>query len=66
MTIDIAKGELQTIRDVVHVAIYRMEHAPCPSASGDSPTIMRKLNRKLNRALKAAYGHDCCGDRYYT
>ena len=65
MKIDIATGELQAVRGVVNDAIYRLEHAPHPEV-GSRSAILRKLNRKLNRALKAAFGHDCCGDRYYT
>ena len=65
MKIDIAKDELQAIRDGINDSIYRLEHAPHPEV-GSRPAIMRKFNRKLNAALKKAYGHDCCGNRYYT
>ena len=58
MKIDIAKDDLWWIRDALSRAIYQMENCPNPSAWGKSPDICRKFNRKLNRAMKKAFGHD--------
>ena len=66
MKIDIAKDELQVIRDVVDNSIYLREHVPFPGVYGNTAQILRKLNRKLNKALKQAYGHDCDGSHYRT
>lgn len=64
MKIDIAKEDLWWIRNVVSNAIYQMENCPNPAAHSRAPQICRKLNRKLNRAIKKAYGHDMMASNY--
>ena len=66
MRIAIAKGDLQTLRDVARIAIDKMENCSNPSAFGDGPKVGRKFIRKINRALKSVHGHDCNGKEYLT
>lgn len=60
MKIDIAKEDLWWIRNTLSEAIWRMENCPNPSAHSKAPIICRKINRKLNSALKKAYGKNYC------
>ena len=39
--------------------VRNMEGCPNPSAYDRLPQVGRKLNRKINKALKKCYGHDC-------
>lgn len=67
MLIDIAKADLLTLRREMHDR-YRQLKAT-PAASSDDPqfrravepqmAVLAKMVRKLNRACKRAYGHDC-------
>lgn len=66
MKIDINKDDLWIIRDAINDVIYRRENCPHPPAWGNTTLILRKLNRKLNRALKKVYSHDCNGESYFT
>jgi len=66
MKIDIAKKDLWTIRSAINSDIYQKEHCADPSVWGDAPKVLRKLNRKLNMAMKRTCGHDCGGNTYYT
>jgi cob(I)alamin adenosyltransferase len=72
MKIDIAKSELQPLRREVHNRLFELRQTP--AAKSDDPAwravvsneiaILEKFIRKLNQALKAAYGHDCGGQFY--
>lgn len=64
MKIDIAKEDLWWLRDILSKAIDDMEMCPNPSAYGKSPSIARKINRKLNVAIKKAFGHDMHAEWY--
>lgn len=59
MKIDIAKKDLWCVRYIVHMMVRNMEGCPNPSAYDRLPQVGRKLNRKINKALKKCYGHDC-------
>lgn len=72
MKIDIAKEDLQPLRREVHNRLFELRQTP--AAQSDDPAwravvsseiaLLEKFIRKLNRALIATYGHDCCGDHY--
>ena len=65
MNVDIAKGDLLTLRSEVYERYRQM--ARCPAASSETMrvcverqiVVLWKLIGKLNRACKKAYGHDC-------
>ena len=59
MKLDISKGDLWYIRYMINMAVHDMETCPNPAAYDGMPQVGRKLNRKLNKALKKCYGHDC-------
>ena len=56
MKIDIAKEDLWWIRNTLSEAVWQMENCPNPAAYSKGPAVCRKMNRKLNAALKKAYG----------
>ena len=70
MKVDIARSELQTLR---HETWHRLQYLRATPAAADPRTysivateiiVLEKFIRKLNRALTAAYGHDCNGSFY--
>lgn len=64
MKIDIAKDDLQSLRDILKMSLEHMFSFPNISAFDDRPTIAIKTIRKINRALKKVHGHDCNGIYY--
>ena len=62
MKIDVAKDDLWWVRNVLSEAIWQMEHCPNPSSHSKGPAVCRKMNRKLSRAMKKAFGHDMCAE----
>ena len=64
MKIDIAKDDLWWIRDILSKAVESMESRPNPPSHGKAPQIARKVIRKLNKAMKKSFGHDCYSEWY--
>lgn len=74
MKIDIAKADLQIIRDhvrwrILHSVELRDRWQERGSISvagffGNDVAVLKKLNRKINAALKQVHGHDCNGGDY--
>lgn len=75
MKIDISPKDMWYLRDAIHHAVWLADNPPedtsHPASGTSNPElseksrVLRKFNRKLNRALKKAYGHDCSGAYYY-
>lgn len=69
MKIDISPKDMWYLRDAIHHAVWLAENLP--TRGNISPhnmrkaNVFRKFNRKLNLAIKRAYGYDCSGSLYY-
>lgn len=57
MKIDIHKKDLWWLREALNKSIDYMESQPNPSAFARTPEVARKVNRKVTRAIKKAFGH---------
>jgi len=75
MNIDIAKEDLIPLRRELAEHYDRMAAFPVMQSTDpewkrmqdsvrEDMAIIAKTIRKLTRACKVAYGHDCCGDFY--
>jgi len=72
MKIDITKQDLQPLRSETFKRLTYLRSTPAGQSSdpkfyavvANEIAVLEKFIRKLNRALVAAYGHDCCGDHY--
>lgn len=71
MKIDINKKDLWDLRDIirrerdrVHVMYVREDRNACALEFKQREDVANKVIRKLNTALKKAYGHDCLGEAY--
>jgi len=58
MKIDIPRENLWTVRRTLSERIRQMEDHPNHSACGKTPEVCRNVVRKLDRAIKKAYGRD--------
>jgi hypothetical protein len=70
VTIDISKNDLLTLRSEVYAQLCDLRRTPAwKSKEGrgavvPQATVLAKLIRKLNRACKQAFGHDCHAKNY--
>jgi len=71
MKINIAKNELQIIRDIIRSGrdAYRIKRKDVQfdyqyKYHKEMFDCGTKLIKKINSALKKVCGHDCCGDGY--
>lgn len=62
MKIDIAKTDLLDLRDALYMA---KTHGRYLQSGNAVVPVVVKVMKKLNRAIKEVYGHDCNGS-YYT
>jgi hypothetical protein len=70
--IDIAKGDLQSLRCSVWQELRRLQNTPAGRSSnpliyeavGPQVRVLQKFIRKLNRALVEVHGHDCNAQMY--
>ena len=72
MKIDIARGDLQTLRSSAWEELRRLQNTPAGQSSsqpiykavGPQIRVLQKFIRKLNRALVEVHGHDCNAQMY--
>lgn len=65
MKIDIAKGDLHTLRSCLYEEFWRLANTPAATSKEFRPAvdaqlrILRKVGNKLNMAIAKVYGRGC-------